>query len=425
MCTSVDMEGFNGIGEVITKNEIILSDSLWLGKLTATKHANGRDWWVLYNEWMTNRFYTILVSPNGIDVLGTQTVGSNIIDGLGQAVFSPDGSKFAIVNSEGPTIIQIYDFDRCSGELSNEIMLHYSHWIASPGIAISPNSRFLYFSATDTIYQYDLWADDILSSEEVIGVYDGHADPFSNFFFLAQLGPDGKIYISIPNGSQYLHVIESPNKKGLACNFNQRGINLLNRSGGTLPNNPNYRLGPLDNSPCDTLGLDNLPIAKYRYEQDTMDYLQVEFTDLSYYKPAEWSWDFGDNTTSSETDPVHTFPQGGTYETCLTVSNQYGEHTFCRTLELGTVSTSEEAAKVNINVFPNPCREGVNIIISDYLPRDAQVVLYDAVGQRRKVQKVQTGWNTIRLDGMGAGIYFYEVWETDVLLESGKLVKVE
>ena len=156
-----------------------------------------------------------------------------------------------------------------------------------------------------------------------------------------------------------------------------------------------------------------------------MDFRKVEFTDLSYYEPAEWHWDFGDNTTSQETDPVHVFPQSGTYEVCLTVSNVNGENTFCRTLSLGTVSTSVEAQAVDINVFPNPCREGVNVIISEYLPRDAKVVLYDAVGQRHKVQSVQTGWNTLRLDGLRAGIYLYEIWEQDVLLKTGKLVKVE
>ncbi|MEZ4934789.1 MAG: T9SS type A sorting domain-containing protein [Saprospiraceae bacterium] len=43
--------------------------------------------------------------------------------------------------------------------------------------------------------------------------------------------------------------------------------------------------------------------------------------------------------------------------------------------------------------------------------KDAKVVLYDAIGQRQKVQSVQTGWNTVRLDGLPTGIYFYEIWE--------------
>ena len=152
----------------------------------------------------------------------------------------------------------------------------------------------------------------------------------------------------------------------------------------------------------------------------------MEFIDLSYYEPAGWHWDFGHgNATSQDTSPVHVFPQAGTYEVCLTVSNVNGEHAYCRSLELGTVSSSEEAQEVGITVFPNPCREGVNVIISDYLPKDARVVLFDAVGRQRKVQEVRTGWNTLRLDGFGKGIYFYQIWEGKVLLDGGKLVKVE
>ncbi|HFA50861.1 MAG TPA: T9SS type A sorting domain-containing protein, partial [Bacteroidetes bacterium] len=138
----------------------------------------------------------------------------------------------------------------------------------------------------------------------------------------------------------------------------------------------------------------------------------------------------GDNTTSQDTSPVHTYMADGTYEVCLTVGNINSENTFCRTLELGTVTSSEEAAQVDITVFPNPCREGVNIIIGDYLPKAGKVVLYDVAGQRHKVQPLQTGWNTLRLDGLRAGVYFYEIWENGpecsggaVLLRSGKLVK--
>ncbi len=126
--------------------------------------------------------------------------------------------------------------------------------------------------------------------------------------------------------------------------------------------------------------------------------------------------------------------EAGTYKVCLTVSNVNGEHTFCRTLELGTVSSSEEAQAVDITVFPNPCREGVNVIISEYLPRDAKVVLYDAVGQRHKVQEVRTGWNTAtagRLKGLGFIFIKYgkrqdpEPASGGVLLDSGKLMKIE
>ncbi|MEO1259584.1 MAG: PKD domain-containing protein [Bacteroidota bacterium] len=424
----IDMEGNNGLGEVTVKKQTILSDTLEDGKLQAVRHANGRDWWVLKRKEFVSSYYKMLLSPEGLSVVDSQQIGEPLRTGLGQAVFSPDGKYYvqfnSISQSEG-AFIDIYEFVRCSGELHEIERIHYDENASSGGAAFSPNSRFLYISFHSKIYQFDLWADNIEASRETVAVYDGAVDPLPTRFYLCQLAPDGKIYISVPNGVFSLHVIHFPDKKGLACQVEQRGVELPTFNATSMPNFPNYRLGPLDGSPCDTLGLDNIPVAKYRYEQDSTEYLQVEFTDLSYYEPAEWSWDFGDNTVSQDTSPVHTFPQDGAYEVCLTVSNNNGQHTHCRILELGTVSSFEEIGKADITVFPNPCREGVNIIVGDYLPRDANVVLYNSMGQRQIIQSVQTGWNTLQLDDLRLGFYFYEIWEGNVLLDSGKLVKVE
>ncbi|MEZ4930780.1 MAG: PKD domain-containing protein [Saprospiraceae bacterium] len=429
--TTLTLNDSNG-GLVVSKN-VPLLDSVSIEVVSATKHANGRDWWVFCNEKTKNSYYKMLLTDKG--VVSTEWFelppAFPFLYAGSYFVFSPDGSKMAryyVTNGA-----YIYDFDRCSGTFSNPVFVPLPNTSLGGGLSISPNSRFLYIMSTDEVYQFDLWADNVAASRVTVAVWDGFYYPFPTTFFLSQLGPDGRVYINATNGVRMLHMIQYPNKKGLACEVRQHGMLLPTYNAFTIPPFPNYRLGPLDGSPCDTLGLDNMPIAKFRYEQDTLDFLQVEFTDLSYYEPAEWSWYFGDNTTSQDTSPVHIFPQAGTYEVCLTVSNVNGEHTFCRTLSLGTVSTAEEAEQVTITVFPNPCREGVNITFNDYLPRDAKIVLYDAVGQRQKVQSVQTGWNTVRLDGQPAGIYFYEIWEGAspepasgrVLLDSGKLVKVE
>ena len=63
---------------------------------------------------------------------------------------------------------------------------------------------------------------------------------------------------------------------------------------------PNYRLGPLNSSPCDTLGINNVPVANFRID-DSLNLFSRYFYDLSYHEPAEWLWDFGDGTTSKDT----------------------------------------------------------------------------------------------------------------------------
>jgi len=51
--------------------------------------------------------------------------------------------------------------------------------------------------------------------------------------------------------------------------------------------------------------------------------LTVQFTDLSTGSPNTWLWEFGDGTTSSEKNPVHTYTQPGYYTVQLTVSLNY------------------------------------------------------------------------------------------------------
>jgi PKD domain len=332
----IDMDLYAGLGKVVLKNQVIINDTLGTGKLTAVRHANGRDWWMMIHEMSSENYHRVLITPEGITTMGMNSTAFSIpVEGVGQSVFSPDGNVFARMNTysfDNGQQFEIYKFDRCSGYLTEQLKIQYDDGAYAAGIAISPNSRFLYVPSFGNLYQFDLQAADIIGSKQTIH-YDGFTENgASTSFFLAQLAPDGKIYISASNTVHYLHVIHQPNLPYPDCMVEQHGITLPTYNSFSMPNFPNYRLGPLDGSPCDTLGLDNHPIAKFRYDQDTTDYLSVRFTDLSYYEPAEWAWDFGDGTVSQDTSPVHSYPSDGTYEVCLTVFNQYSSDTFCRTL---------------------------------------------------------------------------------------------
>jgi hypothetical protein len=120
------------------------------------------------------------------------------------------------------------------------------------GACFSPNGRFLYIGATVYVFQYDTWAADIVASVDTVAVYNGSMNPFGSYFITMQMGPDGKIYESCGNGEKVYHVIERPDEKGDSCLFRQSYIQLPTFSGG-VPNFPNYRLGALAGSPCDTL----------------------------------------------------------------------------------------------------------------------------------------------------------------------------
>jgi PKD repeat protein len=58
--------------------------------------------------------------------------------------------------------------------------------------------------------------------------------------------------------------------------------------------------------------------------------LAVSFTDSSSGNPTDWSWDFGDGTTSTAQNPNHTYTSPGTYTVSLTASNLAGSDTKTR-----------------------------------------------------------------------------------------------
>jgi len=423
----MDLSLEQGLGKVIDRDSILIQDTLAVGKISAIKHANGRDWWVLVNEKNSNRFYRILVDPNGIHLLGSQTIGEMVVDGVGQAGFSPNGEHYFIYGTVSSTVgayINLYNFDRCSGSFSNHRHYHFDSngW---GGGSFSPNSKYLYINYFTQSYQYDLEALDVWASRVKVAEYDGFLDPSNTTFFLMQLAPDGKIYSSCPGGLKSMHIIHNPDEPGLACYYEQHGVALPTYNALSIPTFPNYRLGPLDGSSCDTLGIDNLPIAWWRSEQDTLEPSMVYFHDLSYYEPATWSWDFGDGLPgSSERHPQHTFPAPGNYEVCLTVSNANGSNTLCRTLHFNASSAQNPDIVEHISVSPNPFRERLAVAMSINL-RSPVIRLYNHIGRLVRVEQLYFGITEIETGALPAGMYFWEVTAAGEPIKSGKLMKLE
>jgi len=257
MYSVIDASGDNGNGMVLTKNNVIFSDSLYLGTyVTATRHANGKDWWLVNPRHFSNNIHVSLCTKDKVTYQGMQDFDhlNMEIDSFpwsSQTAFSADGSKY-FRNSHNSLLM--LDFDRCTGKLSNPVRLD---WDSIPfgggGVVTSPNSRFLYLSSGGTVQQYDLLATDLVASMQVVAVYDGTLAPFPANFFQMMPGPDGKIYIISSHDNNILHVIHNPDSLGLACNVEQHAIILPARQGYFIPNFANYNLGPLD-SPCDTTG---------------------------------------------------------------------------------------------------------------------------------------------------------------------------
>lgn len=282
----VDMSMNSGLGYVIQKN-IMLSSLPFTDAVVAVQHANGRDWWIIAKPWDTttpvNSYYVYLISPSGVSTPMIQSIGTTSINSNGSKMkFTKSGSKLYIASANN--MIESYDFDRCSGILSNPKTIH-PVYVSGPayyfiGMEISPDESKMYLSSiyggsnqdTSIILQLNLNAANVFASRDTITtIYKtNHVGPIPGNI---QRGPDDKIYISTNYdigdcGFGYLYcdtssffpenmnlsVINYPDSLRAACDIQLYSQYLGgHRSYWGLPNNPNYELGHLIGSPCDTL----------------------------------------------------------------------------------------------------------------------------------------------------------------------------
>jgi len=223
----VDMSLDGGLGDVTVKNVLLLSDAS--EKLTAVKHYNGTDVWVLIHQNGTNAYYAYLVTSSGIDPPVISNVGAvfPVVGSVGQLKFSPDGSRVIVVGYASMLDAQLLDFDNQSGTLSNPITLSSPE--ALYGTSFSPNSSKLYIAQTKNntfppfyIFQYDLLA----GSPAAIVASKIAIDTFPDRPGSLQLAPDCKIYVAMAQLVPFLGVIDEPNALGVACNYMHNAVPL-------------------------------------------------------------------------------------------------------------------------------------------------------------------------------------------------------
>ena len=229
----------------VFQKETIIDDYIMKG-MKAIKHSNGKDWWLIVNETNYKYYYAILITKNGVASVTKYNYPKEGLYnlGAGQVAASLDGKKYATVDYVNQ--LRVYDFDRCSGKLTNELNLPFEKFLEQDptSVCFSPNNRFLYASTSDSLFQYDLQAPNVAKSRIVIDVLDKNfkdgALPL--YFYLMEQGPDGRIYMCCSTGVKYMHFINKPNEKGKACDFRQHGITLDYYS-DNVPNLANHRLG--------------------------------------------------------------------------------------------------------------------------------------------------------------------------------------
>ena len=275
--SEIDISLSSGLGEV-TANKNILIHSNSSEKLTAVRHQNGIDCWIISHEIGTNNFNVFLVSPTGITLTPViSSIGSVIsTDGEGYMKASIDGSLLALANL-GMDEVQIFDFDNTNGTINNPKTISGFLYYGPYGIEFSPSCRLLYVSdANDSlsnIYQYDLTTADISGSSVLVTTLNGYTGAM-------QLGPNGKIYITRTDSSS-LSVINSPNIYGTGCGFILNGIYLGGKH--SFIGLPSF-VNDIYNQVCEVNEIQNFEISIFPNPTNDLLTIQSNFSDnLDFY----------------------------------------------------------------------------------------------------------------------------------------------
>jgi hypothetical protein len=303
----VNMKMDGGLGDVDSNRRELPLPTLCAGKVTAVRHANRSDYWVLTPIGNTDTVCAYLITSKGIQLPPVKS-HTGVFANAGSALFgddyagifkvSPNGKKVCNINRTKPSLIA--DFDNVTGKISNVWTFTKGY---GPGMEFSPKGDFLYtYKDHNALVQLDLKAKNVtalLASQKTIDS--------SNYFgyrFL-QMAPDGKMYVYVYNNN-YLEVILAPDSVGKKCRYQKNYFKYMNFPEST--------------------GHTGLPtFVQSFFYKPSFDIFQNCLRDTLTFKVRETyeldsaRWDFGDpgsgtNNVSTQTGTVfHVYKSPGTY----------------------------------------------------------------------------------------------------------------
>ena len=333
-CYSViDLSLHSGFGDVTSEKNVAIYNPT-CEKLTAVKHANNVDYWIITHGWNSNIYYCYLLTENGLSLTPVQnniglTLGYNALywnqDSIGAIKMSPDGSKLASCNPRHKKI-ELFDFDNATGILSNEMVIFDDTSFNSGlyGLEFSIDSNILYATNNGRILQFDLTANPINTS-----LFTVNENDFSSFTTSLQLGPDNKIYVALINTTK-VGVINNPHVAGVGCSFQNNAIDLNGRV--CKSGLPNF---------CQSYFTTNIQFQNSCVGETTQ-------FQLGNATATSAVWNFGDGNTSNSLSPTHTYSAPGTYTVSVTATSSSGTGVTTRDIIISAVPTATQPNNISI-----------------------------------------------------------------------------
>lgn len=130
---------------------------------------------------------------------------------------------------------------------------------------------------------------------------------------------------------------------------------------------------------------------------------QFQFTNTSTFAES-YLWNFGDGSTSIETNPIHTYSMIAPYTVTLTATKCNTEDlttVYLNLLSLNTITPIEK-----LKVYPNPVEDFTTITSSNTID---SIEIYDSIGHQITHKTIASKSYEIDLKNLPLGIYFIKI----------------
>jgi serine protease len=165
---------------------------------------------------------------------------------------------------------------------------------------------------------------------------------------------------------------------------------------------------------------DKSPITAFSFTAETANTASTFTNESVNYQSALWN--FGDNQTSTDINPTHTYTDPGNYIVTLKVSdNIYCTDSLKQTIVIASdpLDISTPVNSLGIKIYPIPADKTLTIEFQQLSTDDIDIEIFNAVGQSMiKKEKLKISNNRIVLDvaALESGLYYIQIKNTNSTL---------
>jgi hypothetical protein len=162
----------------------------------------------------------------------------------------------------------------------------------------------------------------------------------------------------------------------------------------------NFFVAKYGYSNCDSCH--SAPISNYSFHVDSTTHT-ANFTYSGTMYMDSVKWIFGDNSTSYQINPSHTYTTDGIYYACVTIYNTCGSAMHCDTVN---TTTPIPTSVGNVSIYPNPVNKTLHI---DNLQSITNYRLLNIIGTTIQQGIFQYDNNIIATEQLPPGMYLLEL----------------